>query len=104
MVGSFDFGWDNCDHVDCDPHSILSGASDHRCQVVILMASQAVATNSSSSTESSSLTSTHMPLKILVIGAGIAGLSAAIGLRRAGHDVEVMPFLLEKASNGTCLL
>ena len=29
------------------------------------------------------------PLKILVVGAGIAGLAAAIGLRRAGHQVEV---------------
>ena len=29
------------------------------------------------------------PLKAIVIGAGIAGLSAAVGLRRAGHDVEV---------------
>lgn len=28
-------------------------------------------------------------LKVIIIGAGIAGLSAAIGLRRAGHDVEV---------------
>ena len=30
------------------------------------------------------------PLKIIVVGAGIAGLSAAIGLRRAGHNVEVL--------------
>ena len=30
------------------------------------------------------------PLKSLVIDAGIAGLSAAVGLRRAGHDVEVL--------------
>ena len=28
-------------------------------------------------------------LKIIIIGAGIAGLSAAVGLRRVGHDVEV---------------
>lgn len=28
-------------------------------------------------------------LKVIIIGAGIAGLSAAVGLRRAGHDVEV---------------
>ena len=32
---------------------------------------------------------TTQSLKIIIIGAGIAGLSAAVGLRRAGHDVEV---------------
>jgi hypothetical protein len=30
-----------------------------------------------------------MPLQIAIVGAGIAGLSAAIGLRRAGHDAVV---------------
>ena len=30
-----------------------------------------------------------MPLRIGIIGAGIAGLGAAIALRRAGHEVEV---------------
>lgn len=29
------------------------------------------------------------PLKILIAGAGIAGLAAAVGLRREGHDVHV---------------
>jgi len=35
------------------------------------------------------------PLKIAIVGAGIGGLSAAIGLRRNGHEVEVgcMPSL-----------
>lgn len=28
-------------------------------------------------------------MKVIVVGAGIAGLSAAIGLRRAGHEVLV---------------
>ena len=30
-----------------------------------------------------------MPLKVIVVGAGIAGLCAAASLRQAGHDVEV---------------
>ena len=29
-------------------------------------------------------------MRIIVVGAGIGGLSAAIGLRRAGHDVRVL--------------
>ena len=36
-------------------------------------------------------------LKVIIIGAGIAGLSAAIGLRRAGHDVEVWRALSSEA-------
>lgn len=30
-----------------------------------------------------------MTLKVIVVGAGIAGLCAAVALRRAGLDVEV---------------
>jgi 2-polyprenyl-6-methoxyphenol hydroxylase-like FAD-dependent oxidoreductase len=29
-------------------------------------------------------------MRIIVVGAGIGGLAAAIGLRRAGHDVTVL--------------
>jgi len=29
------------------------------------------------------------PLKIAIVGAGIGGLSAAIGLRKNGHEVQV---------------
>lgn len=30
-----------------------------------------------------------MPLKVLIAGAGLGGLGAAIAMARAGHDVEV---------------
>lgn len=30
-----------------------------------------------------------MPLKIIIVGAGIVGLCAAVALRQAGHLIEV---------------
>lgn len=41
-------------------------------------------------------------LKVAIIGAGIAGLSAAVGLRGAGHDVEVYQALSPMISSPLC--
>lgn len=35
------------------------------------------------------ISSTSAPLNILIVGAGIAGFSAAISCRRAGHNVQI---------------
>ena len=35
------------------------------------------------------VTGVGKPLKVLIAGAGLAGLATAIALRRQGHDVEV---------------
>ncbi len=35
------------------------------------------------------------PLKLAIVGAGIGGLTAAIGLRRNGHDVDVCAHVLK---------
>ena len=54
------------------------------------MAPHALSADTPSITKSSLQDGVNRPLKVLVIGAGIAGLSAAVGLRRAGHEVEVL--------------
>lgn len=40
-----------------------------------------------------------MPLKIVVVGAGLAGLGAAIALNRQGHDIEVCQYGLKLSLN-----
>ena len=35
----------------------------------------------------------HSPLNVGIIGGGVAGLSAAIALKRAGHNIEVLSIL-----------
>ena len=60
------------------------------------MATQAVNAESFSADESTHLEVSTQSLKIIIIGAGIAGLSAAVGLRRAGHDVEVWSALFQR--------
>lgn len=47
----------------------------------------------------------NVVLKVAVVGAGIAGLSAAIALHQAGHQVEVCKsFSLSLVSDGIRLL
>ena len=50
----------------------------------------AVDSESSSAEEPTQWDGPTQSLKFIIIGARIAGLSAAVGLRRAGHDVEVI--------------
>lgn len=54
------------------------------------------------SPENNSASASHRgPLRVAIIGAGIGGLSAAIGLRRQGHQVDVSsPFSM---SCRTCM-
>ena len=42
-----------------------------------------------------------MPLNVIVVGAGLGGLGAAIALNRQGHNVTVRTFLAidEQSSN-----
>lgn len=37
------------------------------------------------------MTTSYQPLQVLIIGAGIAGLSTAIALGKQGHHVVVFP-------------
>lgn len=36
-----------------------------------------------------SMSDDRRPLKIIIVGGGVGGLTAAIGLRKQGHDVLV---------------
>lgn len=40
------------------------------------------------------------PFKVIVVGAGIAGLTAALGLKKAGHDVLILERVPEIAEVG----
>jgi salicylate hydroxylase len=42
----------------------------------------------------------HTPLKVIIVGGGIAGLAAAIGLKHAGHDVSILEQVRETAEVG----
>lgn len=44
-----------------------------------------------------------MGLQVGIVGAGVAGLSAAIALRRIGHDVEVFERSQFKNENGAAV-
>ncbi|KAJ4287727.1 hypothetical protein N0V90_012431 [Kalmusia sp. IMI 367209] len=45
-----------------------------------------------------------MPLKIIIVGAGIGGLTAAVALRQAGHEVEIFEKSAFAAEIGAALM
>jgi salicylate hydroxylase len=46
------------------------------------------------------ITKAKHPFKVIVVGAGIGGLAAALGLKKAGHDVVLLEQVHEIAEVG----